>query len=549
MEAPHRHAAPAIAISHRDDTLQRLLPRRSLDVNSHRHRFNVHQLSPAIDQHSQSANGHRLRILVIEDDQDSLANLLDILEIDGHEVHGVDSLQKALAVPNPDGYAITLTDRKLPDGMVEDFLPQLTARMPQSEFVVFTGFGDVDSTIAAFRGGASDYVIKPIIPDDLRGTVRRIAERRQLQSAFDKEHAFAEMILNTAEAIVLVLDPEGTILQFNPYLTQTTGWSAEELKGTNWFQQCIPPAQQDVARSIFAPTTRPANGPETVTEVACKNGKHIHVRWSNTAILDAGSKTQSILAVGVDISDLIDAQQQALQAQRLAAIGQTMTGLAHESRNALQRIMAATDMLELEIEKDSHAMQDLDAIRRAGNDLTCLLDEVRSFAAPIHLQRHDESLPSVWQRVWTDLKLQRNNRDATLREPADCDQCPKVHIDVFRMEQVIRNLIENALAACPDPFELQIQWQVEDEFVVLTLRDNGPGIGLDHQHKIFEPFYTTKSTGTGLGLAICQRIIEAHGGTIRENSPAADQPASGACFEIRLPVKANPRALSESSAS
>ena len=99
-------------------------------------------------------------------------------------------------------------------------------------------------------------------------------------------------------------------------------------------------------RRNFAPTTRPANGPETVTEVACKNGKHIHVRWSNTAILDAGSKTQSILAVGVDISDLIDAQQQALQAQRLAAIGQTMTGLAHESRNALQRIMAATDMLE-----------------------------------------------------------------------------------------------------------------------------------------------------------------------------------------------------------
>lgn len=492
-------------------------------------------------------HGHRLRILVIEDDQDSLANLLDILEIDGHDVHGVDSLQKALTVANPDRFAITLTDRKLPDGMVEDFLPRLTARMPQSEFVVFTGFGDVDSTIAAFRCGASDYVIKPIIPDDLLGTVRRIAERRHLQSALDKEHAFAELILKTAEAIVLVLDLDGKILQFNPFLTQTTGWSAEELKGLNWFQQCIPPEQQSIARSIFAPTGRPANDRESVTEVLCRNGKRIHVRWSNTAIPDSDSNTQSILAVGVDITDLIDAQRQALQAQRLAAIGQTMTGLAHESRNALQRIMAATDMLELEIEKDSPAMQDLDAIRRAGNDLTCLLDEVRSFAAPIHLQCHDELLPSVWQRVWTDLKLQRHKRDAKLLEPADCDRCPTVHIDVFRIEQVLRNLIENALAACPDPFELNIEWQVEAAFFVLTLHDNGPGISADHRDKIFEPFYTTKSTGTGLGLAICQRIIEAHGGTICENSDASEGPSSGASFEIRLPLKANRPVLSVAS--
>jgi signal transduction histidine kinase len=116
-------------------------------------------------------------------------------------------------------------------------------------------------------------------------------------------------------------------------------------------------------------------------------------------------------------------------------------------------------------------------------------------------------------------------------------RCPA---DPFRLEQVFRNLFENALAACPDPVELTLSWGEEERegrpSVRVSLRDNGPGLTAEQTRRAFEPFYTTKGQGTGLGLAITQRIIEAHGGRI---AVGAEGPG-GAEFVIWLPRAACP---------
>ncbi|QDV86078.1 ATP-binding protein [Planctomycetes bacterium TBK1r] len=470
-----------------------------------------------------------LSILIIEDDADTLTNLCDILELDGHHVVGACSLAEAKAWADRDAFQIVISDRKLPDGLIEDLLPELIDSVKGSDIIVITGFADMQSTITAFRLGVTDYVIKPIIPDDLRSTVRRIADKKRLEAELAKEHAFAELVLDTAEAIVLVLDLEGTVIQLNPYLEQLTGWTPGDLKGKNWFEVCITEEDRERVKEVFIRTAHDVHTRGVVNSVVGKDGRLYQVRWSNTTLKNHNGEVTSVLAVGVDISDLTAAQTRALQSERLAAIGQTMTALAHESRNALQRIQAASELLGLEIAGNEHALHDLKKIQRATDDLKCLLEEVRSFAAPIQMRPTTVGLPEIWRRVWDDLAVSHAQRDVQLIE--NFESCNiKVDVDTLRMEQVFRNLFENALAACHDPVRIELNCVCDRDHVKLTVLDNGPGMSEEQLEKLFEPFFTTKQSGTGLGLSICQRIIEAHRGSI-----AARTHPNGAAFEIRLP--------------
>ncbi|MCA9135335.1 MAG: PAS domain S-box protein [Planctomycetales bacterium] len=472
---------------------------------------------------------HPLSILVIEDDADTLANLCDILELDGHVVLGVNSLAETKRVTRDHQFQIAISDRKLPEGYIEDLLSDLKSSLKGADIIVITGFADMQSTITAFRLGVTDYVIKPIIPDDLRRTVQQIAEKRRLEDELAREHRFADLVLNTAEAIVLVLDLDGNVIQFNPYFEQLTGWTHDDLLGKDWFRNCIAEHEHERVKEVFIETAHCVKTRGVVNAVVGKNGDSYQIRWANTTLRDLDGEVTAVLAVGVDISDLTIAQERALQAERLAAIGQTMTALAHESRNALQRIQAATEMLGLEVENNPNALKDLKAIQRANEDLKSLLEEVRLFAAPIHIRRSPVRFPEIWRRVWNDLSPLHSKRDVELIESFEgCNV--DVHVDAPRLEQVFRNLFENSLAACTDPVRIEINCICVDDRIELVLSDNGPGISQHHLEMLFQPFFTTKPTGTGLGLSICQRIVEAHQGTL-----VAKDASGGARFEIRLP--------------
>ena len=101
------------------------------------------------------------------------------------------------------------------------------------------------------------------------------------------------------------------------------------------------------------------------------------------------------------------------------------------------------------------------------------------------------------------------------------------------MEQVFRNLFENALAACPGPARITVRCEnsARDGMLRITVSDNGLGLKTGQSSSVFEPFFTTKTRGTGLGLSIVRRILEAHGGTIT----ARNGPKEGAAFELELP--------------
>jgi signal transduction histidine kinase len=122
-------------------------------------------------------------VLVVDDDPDTRLNLCDILELDGYRVELVGTAAEALARDDWGRYGAIVLDRRLPDGTAEEILPRLRKLAPEAAVVIITGYADVTATIAAFRLGAADYVLKPVNADELRARLGRLAEHRRDRDA------------------------------------------------------------------------------------------------------------------------------------------------------------------------------------------------------------------------------------------------------------------------------------------------------------------------------------------------------------------------------
>jgi C4-dicarboxylate-specific signal transduction histidine kinase len=224
--------------------------------------------------------------------------------------------------------------------------------------------------------------------------------------------------------------------------------------------------------------------------------------------------------------ELKHVQERLVQSERLAAIGQMMAGLAHESRNALQRSQACLEMLALEVQDRPAALNFVARIQKAQDHLHQLYEEVRDYAAPIRLRYEAHDLRTLLEETWEHLTVQHDGRDARL-EFAERDERCTCRVDRFAIEQVFRNILENSLSACCDPVRITARFQLcrlsERPAIQVSLADNGPGLTAEARQRIFEPFFTTKTKGTGLGMAISRRIVEAHGGRIAIGTPERPQ--------------------------
>ena len=230
-------------------------------------------------------------------------------------------------------------------------------------------------------------------------------------------------------------------------------------------------------------------------------------------------------------------EERVLQSERLAAIGQMITVLTHESGNALGRSQVLLETLAEEVEGQPEAIELISRLQKAQVDLRRLYEDVRNYAAPMELDRELWGLGSIWRQAWTNLMVTGNDKKgaALIEQTAGVDLTCEV--DNFRLDQVFCNLFGNSLAACPDPARVEVNCSDAALYgrsaIRVRVRDNGPGLTPDQVQRVFNPFYTTKQKGTGLGMAIVKRIVEAHGGSIVVGSKFT----SGAEFVITLPRK------------
>jgi PAS domain S-box-containing protein len=363
------------------------------------------------------------------------------------------------------------------------------------------------------------------------GIVRDITELKEAQESIRRERDFVENLVETAQDIVLLLDPEGRIVRFNSYLEKLSGWSLAEVEGQPWIETFLPEAEQQRIREVFDKTAGGDETSGTVNAIVTRDGRELRIRWSNTTVWDEAGEPAAILAIGHDVTELSEAQARLVQSERLAAIGEMVTGLAHESRNALQRIQACLEMLELEVEGNADALDLVARIQRAQDQLAKLYDDVRAYARPMALRCQPCELDRLWRATWADLAHERSGRDTDLVEEIAADTTCEA--DPYAVQQVFRNIFENALSASGHSCEVTVRAEDAGDHLAISIEDDGPGLQAEQARRIFTPFFTTKTKGSGLGMAIVKRIIEAHGGT----AEAGNGSGGGACITIRLPRK------------
>ena len=264
-----------------------------------------------------------------------------------------------------------------------------------------------------------------------------------------------------------------------------------------------------------------------------RDGTPYDVELFISPVMDTDGRVTNFVSIHRNITERKQAAQRVMQSERLAAIGEMVAGLAHESRNALQRSQACLEMLEMEVEDRPDALDLVQRVQQAQDNLHQLYEDVRGYAAPINLDRDVCNLAQLWRDTWSHLEVVRGEKTVQLREQTGNIDL-KCDVDPFQLGQVFRNILENAINACPDPGEIVVSCEETSHngrpSVQISFRDNGPGIEQDHRKRIFDPFFTTKTKGTGLGMAIAQRIVAAHDGQIT----LGECPA-GAEFLVTLP--------------
>jgi len=236
-------------------------------------------------------------------------------------------------------------------------------------------------------------------------------------------------------------------------------------------------------------------------------------------------------------------QEQLIQSESLAAIGQLVAGTAHELNNPLTSVTSLVQATIEDLEQwdpatppDEDMVEDLQfadrELRRARNIVASLLGLSRQ------TQTYEEAvnLNMVIKDALRVLHNQYKYQDLEIKENY-CDDLPDIQGNFSNLGQVALNIIKNAIQAVPlkkGKIILTTRIDLAQKQIVFECRDNGPGIAQDMRQDIFKPFFTTKPVGkgTGLGLYICHEIISKHGGSITIENTAGQ----GGCFLVRLPM-------------
>jgi two-component system, NtrC family, sensor kinase len=236
-----------------------------------------------------------------------------------------------------------------------------------------------------------------------------------------------------------------------------------------------------------------------------------------------------------DVTDAATLQSKLMHAEKMAAVGQLVSGVAHEVNNPLTAILGFADLLMENPELPESARKDMRVILQEAQRTKQIVQNLLSFARQMPPQRRPVQLNTILRRTLQLRAYDFQSHGVEIIEQLD-HELPHVVGDSHQLQQVFLNILNNAYDAVREtarPARIEIMTAGIGSFVEVSFRDNGHGIS--HAERIFDPFFTTKEVGkgTGLGLSICYGIVHEHGGEILCHN---NTDAEGATFIVRLPA-------------
>ena len=357
-------------------------------------------------------------------------------------------------------------------------------------------------------------------------------ECRQTQEALEKERGFVSAILDTAAALVVVLDTEGRIVRFNHACENATGYTFDEVKGKILWELFILPEEVDPVRGVFGKLKGGKFPNEFENYWMTKDGSRRLIAWSNTALLDGHGSVKYVIGTGIDITERRRAEEAMnrlnndlrCQAIKLETINKELEAfsytVSHDLRNPLLGIKGFCRLLleRHSTNLDEQGQKFLHTIHSSTKEMLKLVDDLLAFSVAGNLQMNSSNIDmnELARAVFDELKGLVSER--TLHPLFG--MLPPACGDQGMIRQVFLNLISNAIKFTrPRKVGvIEIGGQFNGNENIYYVRDNGIGLDMESYDKLFVAFQRLsnheKFDGTGLGLAIVQRIIHRHGGKV-----------------------------------
>ena len=497
------------------------------------------------------------KILIIDDEETNVRVLSISLRSDGFQVVTAFSGEEGLEVFQKEAPELVLTDIKMPgmDGI--EVLQKVKAMDPDVEVIIITGHGDIDNAIEALKFGASDFINKPIRDEVLSVSIQRAQERRsikrQLREYTDnleqkvaqatqelrRQSNFLSKLIKSATDGIIATDLDQHIVIFNPGAECIFGYSEDEVVGKMTLGELLP----DQVQALFDDAQpAPSKACElTLTELDIKNkeGQKIPVSFYGAGLYEH-NELMGAVCFFQDMREIKRLKAELVHAERLAAIGQTVAGVAHGVKNVLHGFKGGSYLVDIGIARNDpeKLKKGWEMIQRNINRTSDLVLGLLSYSKE-RLPEPEECQPNeIVQDVCEVLNDEASENHVALVTDLD-PNIGTVWMDPRTLHQSLTNLISNAIDACLFDEDTTKDWEVKiktrcqkDGSLTIVVSDNGAGMDPSVQAKLFTSFFSTKGhRGTGLGLLVTRKIIEEHGGTITVSS----EKGHGTRFTIRLP--------------
>ena len=495
-------------------------------------------------------------ILIVEDDPDMLLGLKKLMTKEGYLVETASDGILASELAKKKFYPLILLDLKLPgiDGF--EVLKLVKETHPDSEVIILTGHGNLDTAIQALKLNASDFITKPFMKEAILVAVQRanekIAIKKKLKEYTEmlevkvqaaiaeivRQQEFERKLIQSSIDGIVASDGKGKIIIYNEAAEVIFGFPANEVIQKINISQLYPAAITDeIKGDLCSQTTSEKSLDWKEITISNRRGEKIPVRFSGNILRGNGGTVGSV-GFFHDLRQVKKLERELIRSERQAAIGQTMTSIAHYIKNILNGLQGGIYVVNAALEKNDmdRFKAGWEMLQRNTDRITTLVKDLLDYSRPREPEYRLDSVNEIIQEVVNLIEPKAREYEIKLSRDLDPQLVP-VSLDHRDIHNAILNLVSNALDACisgsqkTEP-EVIISTAQKNGSVLIKVSDNGVGMDEEVKKKLFTSFFSTKGgKGTGLGLLATQKIIQEHQGTIAAQS----EQGKGSIFIIELP--------------
>jgi len=373
--------------------------------------------------------------------------------------------------------------------------------------------------------------------------IQDLSPRKELEDQIRSERDFNKKIIDTIDLFVLGMDlRDSSIILFNQGAENISGYQRDEVLGRNYKELFVPQRVRDeidgLSKAVRNNLEEEFSLKGKEIPIITKSGEERVLSWTTALIRDSSGTPTGTIAFGLDITEKKRIEEQLVQSERLRALGEMASGVAHDFNNVLATIVGNAQLTMLATE-DQDVVGCLHTIEQAAKDGAETVKRIQEFSRVrrdtaqlgVDMNRVIQDVAAITRPRWRD---QTQSSDITIDLRIDLKAQESIIAgNAAELREVLTNLIFNAVDAMPEGGEIVIKTYNETGYIITTIADTGIGMPDTVMRRIFEPFFSTKDIGnSGLGLSVSYGIIGRYNGQISVSS----KPNQGTTFTIKLPL-------------